>query len=338
MAEASTTSRRTGNPRALAALAAVLPASVDVRPSPGANQQVRVGGQTLELAWVGEGHLGDVRAVIAVGLQPDVVAARRLSPGAREALRRDGISWVDETGAAEIAIGSIVVSRSGHVSERPVKPPRWTPAVLGVAEALLCGTRGTVADTQEATGLSTGSCTNALRVLTDLGLLAATVPRGRASAREVVDRSALLGSYATAAEALRPPISLQVGVTGRDPARGVIDLGRRWDDAGLSWAATGAVAANVMAPYLTTVTTAEVFVAADTMATLDAAAATAGLRPIEGGRLTLRPFPTVAVQRLAYVEDGLVVAPWPRVYVDLRATGVRGEEAAEHLQETVDVC
>jgi hypothetical protein len=33
--------------------------------------------------------------------------------------------------------------------------------------------------------------------------------------------------------------------------------------------------------------------------------------------------------------DGLRVAPWPRVYVDLQRTGVRGEEAAEHLIEVI---
>jgi hypothetical protein len=57
--------------------------------------------------------------------------------------------------------------------------------------------------------------------------------------------------------------------------------------------------------------------------------------PIEGGRLTLRPFPTVAVRRLAETIDGLRVAPWPRVYVDLLSAGVRGEEAAEHLREVI---
>ncbi len=61
----------------------------------------------------------------------------------------------------------------------------------------------------------------------------------------------------------------------------------------------------------------------------------ADLRPIEGGRLTLRSFPTVAVRELAGEVGGLRVAPWPHVYVDLRRSGVRGEEAAEHLREVV---
>jgi hypothetical protein len=44
----------------------------------------------------------------------------------------------------------------------------------------------------------------------------------------------------------------------------------------------------------------------------------------------------VALDRLAETIDALRVAPWPRVYVDLLAAGVRGEEAAEHLWEVID--
>lgn len=65
------------------------------------------------------------------------------------------------------------------------------------------------------------------------------------------------------------------------------------------------------------------------------AAAKADLSPIHGGRLVLRPFPTATPRRLAATLGGLRVAPWPCVYADLRAVGVRGEEAAERLREVV---
>ena len=89
----------------------------------------------------------------------------------------------------------------------------------------------------------------------------------------------------------------------------------------------------MLAPQLTTIGAVEVYVDAETMAGLAAVAAGPELKPIEGGRLTLRPMPTRCVRHLARELDGLWVAPWPRVYVDLRAIGVRGEEAAEHLLE-----
>ena len=69
------------------------------------------------------------------------------------------------------------------------------------------------------------------------------------------------------------------------------------------------------------------------MAELEAVAVRAGLRPIEGGRLTLFPLPTVTTRRHARKAGGLRVAPWSRVYADLRTSGVRGDEAAEHLRE-----
>ena len=60
------------------------------------------------------------------------------------------------------------------------------------------------------------------------------------------------------------------------------------------------------------------------------------LRPIQAGRLTMKSFPTVSVQRLSKTYDGFRIAPWPRIYADLLREGVRGEEAAEHLYEVIN--
>lgn len=292
-----------------------------------------IGGRAIQVKWIGEGTLGEVRRVLHGPQQPDVVVARCLSPGARDALAKAAVSWVDETGAAEVALGTIIVSRSGHPTPPASPPSRWTPAALAVAESLLCGTDATVSRTRETTGLSTGSCTTALRSLTQMGLLQADASRGRKAGRRVDDPRALLAAYATAAETLRSPVALQIGVTWRDPVASLEDVGLKWKRREVSWCATGAAAAAVLAPYLTSVGATEVYVDADTLAGLEAIAADVGLRPIEGGRLTLRPMPTRAVPRLASEVGGLRVAPWPRVYADLRVTGVRGEEAAEHLLE-----
>jgi hypothetical protein len=241
---------------------------------------------------------------------------------------------VDETGAAEIAVGTLVVSRTGR--PQPTDGLKgWTPAVLAVAEALLCGVRATVSATEEATGLSTGSCTAALRFLTDEGLLVADAERGRSAARRVEDPDRLLGAYTRAAQAQQPGPRLQVGLLGQNLLDELAATGRTWDRSDVLWAATGTAAASVLAPLLTSVSSVEVYVDADTVAGLEAVATSADLRPIEGGRLTLRPFPTASVRSLADEIDGLRVAPWPRVYVDLQAEGVRGEEAAEHFREVM---
>ena len=77
------------------------------------------------------------------------------------------------------------------------------------------------------------------------------------------------------------------------------------------------------------------YVDADGIPELELVAAEVGLSPIEGGRLRLAPFPTATTRQMATAADGLRVAPWPRLVADLRRSGVRGEEAAEHLREIV---
>ena len=331
----TTVRQRDPGRRAEEAVRAVLPRAAKVRVGGiDAGVDMFVNDHPFKIKWIGDGRLADAKRVLAARRgRPDVAVARRMSPGARETLAGAGIGWVDETGAAEIAAGTIVISRPGRPPKPGGPPKRWTRSVIAVGEALLCGTKATVAATEAATGLSNGSCTTALRVLTDIGLLEADAGRGRDSARRVADRDRLLDAYASAVEAAPASISLQVGVTWRDTIDGVVLTGAKWDKAKVVWASTGAVAATVIAPHLTTVNAADVYVDAETILGLEAAAAAAGLRPIEGGRLTLRPFPSVTVRRLATRVDGLRVAPWPRVFADVRIVGVRGEDAAEHLRE-----
>jgi hypothetical protein len=128
---------------------------------------------------------------------------------------------------------------------------------------------------------------------------------------------------------------VQVGVTWHDPVAGLAKAAEQWDTRGRSWACTGVIAASVLAPHLTSVGGTDVYVDADTITGLEAVTREAGLEPIEGGRLSLRPFPTVASRTLSTRKHGLSIAPWPRVYADLRLIGVRGEEEAEHLLEVL---
>ena len=320
------------------AVRAVLPAAAEfAEVGGGPEADLVVNGQPIEVKWIGEGNLADVRS--ALRRQPGqnvILVGRQLSPGARDALSRAGVSWADETGAAEIVIGSILVSRSGVAQKRPQGIKRWTPAVLAVAEALLCGIEGTQAAMQEATGLSAGSCANALRFLQDLELVTSAAKRGPASARRVSDSRSLLAAYTAAVNAQPAGARLQIGVTWQDTLAGLIDLGHRLDDHSADWAVTGGAAAAAIAPFMSSVSQATVYVDCNSVAELKALAESLKLRPVEGGRLTIMPFPSNTVRILATVEsDDLRVAPWPRVYADLQQEGVRGEEAAEHLYEVI---
>jgi len=301
------------------------------------NVDLIVNGQAVKVKWIGSGHLGDVRSALKKRPKRNVIlVARQMSPGARAALSEAGINWADESGAAEIAIGTIVVSKTGTPGKKADGIKHWTPAVIAVAEALLCGARGTQAATQAATGLSAGSCANALRFLADEKLLTSTAKRGPASGRQIANRRAFLDAY-VAAVAERPVgITLEVAIAWQDILEGVSKLGRHFDARGIDWAVTGAAAAAVIAPHISSLPQASIYVDAQSVAELEALAMSAKLRPIKGGRLTLKPFPTGTVQRLTKLEAiRLRVAPWPRIYADLLREGVRGEEAAEHLFEVV---
>ena len=184
MTVAHRTKSTAGASRAEAALRVLLPAtaSMTVVDTHDSVVDVKVAGRRLRVVWAGEGWRRDIDPVIAKhDGRIDVVAARRISPGGRTALNEAGIGWVDELGNAEVAIGSLLISRTGLVKNNEPPTAKWTPAVVAVTEALLLGTYPTVSATQSATGLSTGSCTNSLRALTELSYLESDAKRGRSS-------------------------------------------------------------------------------------------------------------------------------------------------------------
>lgn len=326
--------------RVEAAVQAVIPGSADLElrigpDSRAYNFEAKIRGRVLRVEWVSHAWLSAVEKILARPDHPDIIVGQRVSPASREALAEAGIGWVETSGDAEIATDFLVVSRTG--GRRPAREGngRWTPAVIGVAEAVLAGVKPTVSATHEATGFSVGACTKALRVLTDMRHLEAGASRGPQSGRVMTDRDALLDAYVAAVHGMESPGLLSLGVTWRDPVNGLVELGARWDEAGVPWVATGLVAAAVVAPLVTSIGSADVYVVGSTVAELEAAASAAGLRPIEGGRLVLSPLPTQATLALSTVVDGLRVAPWPRLVADLRRSGVRGEEAAERVLEVV---
>lgn len=327
------------NHRVEAVFRSVLPDSVDFNLSASSSQAydfiLSIRGKPFRVVWVSRAWLSAIEAILSQPDRPDIVVGDHVSPASREALGAAGIGWVETSGAAQIDTDFLVVSRSGGPSRATKPRSTWTPALLGVAEAVLAGVKPTVSETHQVTRLSVGACTKALRVLTDLGFLEAEAARGPDSGRRIADRDAMLDAYVAAAHDIEAPRPLSVGVTWRDPVEGLAELGVRWDSGGVRWVATGLVAAAVVAPHLTSVGSAEVYVVASTVAEAEAAASAVGLRPIEGGRLVLSPLPTRTTLAMATTVDGLRVAPWPRLVADLRRSGVRGEEAAEHVLEVV---
>ena len=320
--------------RIVAALRGVLPptARVEILDESGADSLLRLNGRRLSVRWVPRGWPRDLTNAFNQRPLPDVVIAPRMSPGAQEVARRHSVGWLDESGAAEISTPTLLVVRSGSHRFTP-EPSGWRPSTLGISEALLSGVRGTVDAISRATGYSPRSAQVGLAFLEMRGLLVAEKRRGPDAARSVAEWDRLLDEYAEAAARLAPPLRLEVGILWRDPASELRDLGDRWAQRRISWAVTGAMAASLVAPLLTTVSSADVFVDARTEPALRLVAEAGGREPMAAGRLILRPFPSAGTRNLTTDTDGLRLAPWPRIFADLRHLGVRGEEAAEHLRD-----
>lgn len=329
-------SERVNSDRALRALEAVLPAGAHVKVVDQRDRDliVSVAGRRLRLRWLPVGWPQQVEEALQRRPRPDIVAAPRLSPGARHKASHQEVGWVDESGAAEIASGSLLISRTGD----PVVPLDarlgWRPATLAVCEVLLAGHPATVSAVVGCTGLAVSTVAESLKFLGSQGFLGANAARGPLSHRYIADEGTLMDAYAAAAARMQTPVSIRVGVLWRDPVKGAIETGRSWKDSGTDWAVTGALSASVLAPFQTEIAPMEIYLAAKTYGDLRLAAVTAGLRELEGGRLVLRPFPTPANGTVAFEpRRGLTSVLWPRVYADLRKAGVRGEEAADHLRQ-----
>ncbi len=131
-----------------------------------------------------------------------------------------------------------------------------------------------------------------------------------------------IDAYAQAAADLHVRQSLTVGAQRRDPVVDLVRFGARLDGAGLSWAATGALAAAIQAPHQTQVAPWAVYVTSTTVADLLFAASSAGLEPINGGRLELRAFPSPMTQRLTERVEDVNVVPWLRALPTLTCAGV----------------
>lgn len=329
--------------RVLDVLERIFPPDVEFQVLDAQDRRITVdiqGGPRLDARWLTRGWPRQVREALdsLSARASTILIAPEMSPGARTLAEQAGVGWADERGAASLALGPIIVSREPG-RRRPSESNRssWKPSTLVAAEALLIGTRPTVTAVAERTELAEGTVTQALRLLTDAGFLMATAARGRRARRWLHDPSGLLEAYAEEAIRLRDDLTVSAGVESRESIAQVLEAGTAWTRASRPWAATGALAAHFQGPYLQTPAPLEVYVDATSPAGLETAAVEAGLPVIEGGRLTLRPFTSRGTSRLSRVEgqEGLSCrcVPWPRTFADLRVTGVRGEDAADHLRD-----
>lgn len=329
-------------------LAGALPSSVLVHVVPRSQEEAPAFDVIIEAGatshrfvagWAGEGWPGDAEELARHVPTIEVAVARKLSDSAKAWLAGRGIGWIDESGDANItrSSGLVLVRDSVRASTSSVRPPRWSGSTLAVAEAVISGITPTVERIETATSMSRNATATGLARLERLGYLdRPEASRGPRSGRRVVDSESLLDGYAAAAAEQRSkqPLVRAHRLWVGDPMRTLrSEIAPALSGSKHRWAVTGVAAAQLIAPYLTEVTTLDLYVDADLMANPGHLATRLGARIVDRGHvIEVRELPTVMTERGPFV-DGVRVALPARVYADLRAAGGRWAEAAAHLRE-----
>lgn len=330
-------------------LVAVLPGTLRVAvtrrhdgPAPSFDVTVEAGvaDHRFLAGWAGEGWPRDVEELVHLVPGVEVAIAANLSNRARDWLAGRGVGWVDEAGHAEI------VRPSGLVISREPAPPaprptssstRWSPSTLAVAEAALTGTIPTVENIEKVTGLSRNATATALRKLEQLAYLRRSQAlRGPMSGRRVADTEALLAAYVEAATEQRtkaPTLLVHRLWVGDAIATLRTEIAPALNATKGSWAVTGTAASILLAPYLSDVTTLDLYVEPELFADKARLVSRLGGRIVERGQVVeVRPLPTT-MDAEGPIVDGIRVALPVRVYADLLASGGRAAEAGQHLEE-----
>lgn len=303
--------------------------------------------------WIGEGLPADAkRAFRELSNQPGqsatgipVIVAKRVSPGARELIEAERLSWADASGRARIEdSGSLYITRLEPIRADAKRSFRWSQAADAVAEVLLAqhfrrgaeraGTVSRVCDLAELSGVSTAHTARVLRQFDEQHYTAKSgAERGSSASRELKEPGRLLsdwaGNHARAEAVLRP---IEYHVLWREVARSEVLLEGLLS--GLTWAATGSAAAEKIAPHLTQVNTLDICVPLDEISAVrgQLEKVPEATEVASGGRIRVYPVDQY-VLRLADKIDRVPIVSPVRVYADLLRDGGRSAEAAEHLRE-----
>ncbi|KJQ53292.1 type IV toxin-antitoxin system AbiEi family antitoxin [Microbacterium sp. SA39] len=343
---------RSGINQALQTLLRVVPP--EFRPEPDGDT-VRISrGSTYWVfhpVWAGEGLPADVRRVRNMithsSLQPrgiPVITARRMSPGAREILSEEQLSWADAGGRAQIVVPEeVYITRLDPIPVDAGRRFKWSAAADAVAETLLAWQvrQGPdaheplerPAEIAETAGVSIPHAARVLRQFDEQSYTAKIgAERGSSAGRALRDPGRMLSDWAGHHAASSLTAAAEFHVPWREHQLSISMLAESLSN--LDWAVTGVAAADRIAPYLTSIPTVDIYVSADALQ--EALQLLSSQRDVmqvdQGGRV--RVFAeSEYVFRLADHQDGLRVASPIRVYSDLLRLGGRAAEAAEYLRE-----
>ena len=277
-----------------------------------------------------------------------VVVVQRMTDQLRTQLDDRHIAWVAEDGT-----GRVVIDPGLYVARGPSTGPAalesestisWSKSAGAVAEALLSQrTRSSPTAVQAIpplemlagrTGVSPGQVSRVLASFDSLGWTTKSgAARGPLALRTVEDPAAMLSSW-SAWHASRRFATLRGHAIVRDTSRFVAERLVPNLPPG-TWCLTGFAAAAMVAPFTTSIPSIACSVDrgqldVDWTRMLDLA----GLRRVTTGEavLFIDAEPHVMLQADTSSRDA-PTASTPRIYADLLAAGMRGDETAAHLRE-----
>jgi hypothetical protein len=261
------------------------------------------------------------------------IIAEAISPGARETLRAEGIGYFDKGGSLYVpAAGAYVFI------DRPLtkSKARALGAIFQGRKALVLQAVFdrrddwiSVKDVVEASGVSPATASTTLTELERRDWMQAR-GTGPAKLRRLSDASALVDAWARYASTQKSPRPRRYFVPAREG-----DLTQRvarvCEACGATYAITGEAAAQLYAPYLSSVSqvSCRMLAGREVQEALDALDA----RPVDDG-WNLAVSEQKAPRDFAYtqiVDDVRLVSPL-QVYLDLQAGPGRAKELADHLR------
>ncbi len=268
-----------------------------------------------------------------------LLVAGATTADAREILERHGVAVVDGLGNAHVELPGFVLHTEAQRGRRADTPrPRTQTRLAGKAgvgaQALLVQPEREwkVQDLAAEAGISVGLAHRVLVRLETEGLVA-TDGAGPRRVRRVADPTALLDLWAEE-NTDRAVQRMRAYRLARDPRElaGAVSAGL--DAVGIDHAVTGAAAAARIAPFITAVPVAEIWI--DSVASLAEAAVATDAEAVESGHnvafLQANGDEPLAFRR--QVDEIWAVNPF-RLFYDLRNDPRRGHEQAEALRREV---
>ncbi len=271
---------------------------------------------------------------VRVRKMPVVVVAGESTERAREILTEAGVGLVDGLGNVRLELPGLLVRIN---SKRPVRratvPVRLSGKSGLVAQAMLCDVDRSwqVGDLRARCGVSAGLVHRVLQRLENEGVVE-VYGAGPSKRRRLSNPAALLDLWTE--EQTDRPIRHRMFMPAQTTDRliGVLSEGLEADES--DYALTGAAAAARLAPFVTSIAVAHVWL--ESTADPSVVCARLGATPVDSG-----PNVVLLQERdngpLAFRTriDGVWTANMFRVYLDTRRDRRRGREQSDHLRREV---